>query len=41
MSEREPYTPPAEPIVIGAIEVSKSSYYGSGLDFSVYSSSVG
>ena len=38
MSEREPYTPPAEPVVIGAIEVSKSSYYGSGVDFSVYSS---
>lgn len=38
MSERELYAPPAEPVVIGAIEASKSSYYGYGVDFTVYSS---
>ena len=40
MTEREPYTSPAEPVVVGAIEASEISYAGSGGDFSIYSSLV-
>ena len=38
MTEREPYSKPAEPVLVGSVEMSESSYYGSGGDFSIYSS---
>lgn len=38
MTEREPYTSPAEPVVVGAIEASENSYSPSGSDFGFYSS---
>ena len=38
MTERKPYTPPAEPVVVGAVESAETSYGGSGTDFSFYSS---
>ena len=41
MTERLPYVPPAEPVVIGAIEVADNTYAGSGPDFGLYSSANG
>ena len=38
MNERLPYSAPAEPVVVGAVEASEGSYYGGSSDFSVYSS---
>ncbi len=40
MTEREPYTSPAEPVVVGAVEASEITYSGEGSDFSFYSSLV-
>ena len=38
MTEREPYSPPAEPVVVGGIDSAEIGYVGSGTDFSIYSS---
>ncbi|MCX6461461.1 MAG: hypothetical protein NTZ03_14275 [Actinobacteria bacterium] len=41
MSEREPYSKPAEPVLVGSVEMSENNYSGSGGDFSIYSSLIG
>ena len=38
MTEREPYVPPADPVVVGEIESAEIGSVGSGTDFSIYSS---
>ena len=41
MSEREPYSKPAEPVLVGSVEMSEVTYSGSGSDLSIYSSTSG
>ena len=38
MTEREPYSSPAEPVVVGGVESAELGYVGRGTDFSIYSS---
>ena len=38
MNEREAYNKPAEPVLVGSVEMSASSYAGSGADLSIYDS---
>jgi len=39
MSERETYTKPAEPVLVGSVEISENQYVTSGdVDYTIYAS---
>jgi len=40
MSEREPYSKPAEPVLVGSVGMSEVGIAGSGADGGIYSSLV-
>ncbi len=38
MTEREPYSKPAEPVLVGSVGLAENNFSGSGGDFGIYSS---
>ena len=39
MSEREPYSKPAEPVLVGTVDLAENQYVTSGaVDFTIYAS---
>ena len=38
MTEREPYSKPAEPVVVGSVGISEVGFGGTGADLGIYSS---